>query len=60
MRLFPLLVSSHQFRIGLQSYLAGLFPVSPRRPDTRNLPAYLRRDIGLEERRPPEWERLLR
>ena len=60
MRLFPLLVSSHQFRIGLQTFLAGMFPVASRREDARGLPPYLQRDIGLEERRPPDWERLLR
>jgi hypothetical protein len=60
MRLFPLLVPAHQFRIGLQSFLAGLFPVAARREDVRDLPPYLRRDIGLDERRPDNWERLLR
>ncbi len=60
MRLFPLLVSSHQFRTGLQSFLAGVFPVASRREDARDLPPYLQRDIGLEERRPSDWERLLR
>jgi hypothetical protein len=60
MRPFPLLVSSHQFRIGLQSFLAGLFPVASRREDVRDLPPHLRRDIGLDERHPPDWQRLLR
>ena len=60
MRPFPLLVPASQFRIGLQSLLAGLFPLANRREDTRNLPPHLKRDIGLEEHRPPDWERLLR
>jgi hypothetical protein len=37
-----------------------MFPVGSRREDARDLPPYLQRDIGLEERRPPDWERLLR
>ena len=60
MRLFPLLVPKRQFRIGLQSFLAGLFPLAVRREDGRHLSSYLRRDIGLEERPTPDWERLLR
>jgi len=60
MRPFPLLVPKHQFRIGLQSFLAGLFPVTIRRGDIRDLPDYLKRDIGLDEPCPPDWERLLR
>jgi hypothetical protein len=60
MRPFPLLVSASQFRIGVQALLAGLFPVASRREDVRDLPAYLKRDIGLNEHRPPDWERLLR
>ena len=60
MRPFPELVPATQFRIGLQSFLAGLFPLAARREDARDLPDYLKRDIGLDERRPPDWERLLR
>jgi hypothetical protein len=60
MRPIPLLVPASQFRIGLQSLLAGLFPLATRREDVRDLPSYLKRDIGLDEPRPPEWERLLR
>ena len=60
MRPFPLLVPASQFRIGLQSLLAGVFPIANRREDVRNLPPHLKRDIGLEEHRPPDWERLLR
>ena len=60
MRPFPLLVPSNQFRIGVQSFLAGLFPIATRREDVRDLPDYLKRDIGLDEHRPPDWERLLR
>jgi hypothetical protein len=60
MRLFPLLVQRHQFRIGVQSLLAGLFPVLVRREDVRDLPPYLKRDIGLEEHGAPDWDRLLR
>ena len=60
MRSFPLLVSANQFRIGLQSLLAGLFPLTTKRDDVRDLPDYLKRDIGLAEHRPPHWERLLR
>jgi hypothetical protein len=60
MRSFPLLVPSNQFRTGLQSLLAGLFPLTTRRDDVRDLPDYLKRDIGLDEHRPPDWERLLR
>jgi hypothetical protein len=59
MRFFALLVPKHQFRIGFQSFLAGLFPRSTRREDVRHLPSYLRRDIGLEERPPSDWDRLL-
>jgi hypothetical protein len=55
-----LLVPANQFRIGLQSFLAGLFPVTIRRGDVRDLPPYLKRDIGVQERRPSDWERLLR
>jgi hypothetical protein len=60
MRPFPLLVPSHQFRIGLQSFLAGVFPRTVRREDVHRLPDHLKRDIGLQEHRPPDWERLLR
>ena len=60
MRPFPLLVPKHQFRIGLLSFLAGLFPRTIGREDLRDLPDYLKRDIGLDEHRPPDWERLLR
>ena len=60
MRPFPLLVPANQFRIGVQSLLAGLFPIATRREDVRDLPPYLKRDIGLDEHRPPDWERLLR
>ena len=60
MRPFPLLVPKHHFRIGLLSFLAGLFPRTGRREDLRDLPDYLKRDIGLDEHRPPDWERLLR
>lgn len=60
MRPFPLLVPANQLRFGLQSFLAGLFPVAIRRGDIRDLPDYLKRDIGLDEPRPPDWERLLR
>jgi hypothetical protein len=60
MRPFPLLVPKHQFRIGLQSFLAGLFPLAIRREDVRDLPDHLKRDIGLDDSRPPDWERLLR
>ena len=60
MRPFPLLVSRHQFQAGWQTFLAGLFPLAIRREQVRDLPPYLQRDIGLEEPRPPDWERLLR
>lgn len=60
MRPFPLLVPKHQFRIGLLSFLAGLFSRTIGREDLRDLPDYLKRDIGLEEHRGPDWERLLR
>ena len=60
MRPFPLLVPANQFRIGLQSFLAGIFPRTVKREDLRDLPDYLKRDIGLDEHRPPDWERLLR
>ena len=60
MRSFPLLVPANQFRIGLRSFLAGLFPLATRRADVRDLPPYLQRDIGLDERGAPDWERLLR
>jgi hypothetical protein len=60
MRSFLFLVPASQFRIGLQSLLAGLSPVATRREDVRDLPDYLKRDIGLDEHRPPDWERLLR
>ena len=60
MRPFPLLVPASQFRIGLQSFLAGLIPCAIRREDVRDLPPHLKRDIGLDEHRPPNWERLLR
>ncbi|WP_119302262.1 hypothetical protein [Dongia deserti] len=59
MRFFPLLVRKDQFRVGLQSLLAGLFPILTRYDDVRNLPPYLLRDIGLSERRDPDWDRLL-
>ena len=60
MRPIPLLVPANQFRIGLQSFLAGIFPRTVRREDLRDLPDYLKRDIGLDQHRPPDWERLLR
>lgn len=60
MRLFPLLVQRHHFRIGLPSFLAGLFPLLAGREDIRDLPPHLLRDIGLSEHRGPDWERLLR
>jgi len=60
MRPIPLLVPANQFRIGLQSLLAGLFPIANRREDVRNLPPHLKRDIGLDAHRPSDWERLLR
>lgn len=60
MRPFPLLVPANQFRIGMQSFLAGLFPVATRREDVRDLTPYLKRDIGLDEQDAPDWERLLR
>lgn len=60
MRSFPLLVPANQFRIGLQSLLAGLIPLATKRDDVHNLPDYLKRDIGLDNHRPPDWERLLR
>jgi hypothetical protein len=60
MRPFPLLLPANQFRIGLQSFLAGIFPRTVRREDLRDLPDYLKRDIGLDGHRPPDWQRLLR
>jgi hypothetical protein len=60
MRPFPLLMPKHQFRIGLQSLLASLFPRMAKREHLRELPDYLKRDIGLDEPRPPDWHRLLR
>ena len=60
MRSFPLLVPANQFRIGLQSFLAGIFPRRVRREDIRDLPPHLKRDIGVDEHRPSDWERLLR
>jgi hypothetical protein len=59
MRLFPLLVSSHHFQIGWQSFLAGLFPLPTRRADVRDLPPYLLRDIGVSEHCSPDRDRLL-
>jgi hypothetical protein len=59
MRPFPVLVPANQFRVGVQSFLAGLFPAAMRREDVRDLTPYLKRDIGLEQR-VPDWERLLR
>lgn len=60
MRPFPLLVPANQLRIGMQSFLAGLFPVATRREDVRDLTPYLKRDIGLDEQDASDWERLLR
>jgi hypothetical protein len=60
MRPLPMLVPANQFRIGLLSFLAGIFPRTVRREDLRDLPDYLKRDIGLDEHRTPDWERLLR
>jgi hypothetical protein len=60
MRPFPLLVPAAQFRIGVQTFLAGLFPYAARREDVRDLPDYLKRDIGLGGPSAPDWERLLR
>jgi hypothetical protein len=60
MKLFPLLVQSHHYQIGLLSFLAGLFPLFSRRADVRDLPAHLLRDIGLSEHRSPDRDRLLR
>ena len=60
MRPFPLLVPASQFRVGVQAFLAGLFPYSTRREDVRDLPDHLKRDIGLNEASAPDWERLLR
>lgn len=60
MRPVPLLVQASQFRSGLQSFLAGLFPVATRREDVRDLTPYLKRDIGLEEPGVPDRERLPR
>ena len=60
MRPIPLLVPANQFQIGLQSLFAGLFPIATRREDVRDLPPHLKRDIGVDEHRPPDWERLLR
>ena len=60
MKLFPLLVQSHHFRIGLLPFLAGVFPLPPRRAEVRVVPAHLLRDIGLSEHRSPDWDRLLR
>jgi len=60
MRPFPLLVPAIQFRIGVQAMLAGIFPRTTRREDVRDLPDYLKRDIGLNEASAPDRERLLR
>ena len=60
MRPVPLLVQASQFRSGLQSFLAGLFPVATRREDVRDLTPYLKRDIGLEEPGVPDRDRLPR
>jgi hypothetical protein len=49
MQILPLLVPTHQFRIGLQSFLAGRFPGATKHQDARDLPDYLKRDIGLGE-----------
>jgi hypothetical protein len=57
MRPLPFLVSQHQFRTGLQVFLAGLFPVALNRGDVHDLPPYLLRDIGLDERKKPDWKR---
>ena len=59
MKLFPLLVQSHHFQVGLLSLLAGVFPVFPRRTDVRDLPDHLLRDIGLTKHRGPDRDRLL-
>jgi hypothetical protein len=56
MRPLPFLVSQHQFRTGLQVFLAGMFPITLHRQDVRNLPPYLLRDIGLDERKKPDWK----
>jgi hypothetical protein len=58
MRLFPLPVPKHQFR--LLSLLAGMLAVATRRENVRNLPPYLKRDIGLDDSRIPDWDRLIR
>ncbi len=60
MRLFRLLVSSHRFHIGWQSFLAGLFPLPTRRADIRDLPPYLLRDTGVSEHCSSDQDRLLR
>jgi hypothetical protein len=60
MRLFPLLVSRHDFQIGLQSFLAGLFPLLTTREEIRDVPPHLLRDIGLGEDRGPGRDELLR
>jgi hypothetical protein len=60
MRLFPLPVPKHQFRIGLPLFLAGMLAVATRRENVRNLPPYLKRDIGLDDPRIPDWDRPIR
>lgn len=55
MRPIPFLVSHYQFRTGLQVFLAGLFPVALDRAAVRDLPPHLLRDVGLDERKKPDW-----
>ena len=60
MKLFPLLVQSHHYQIGLLWFVAGLFPLFARHAYVRDLPAHLLRDIGFSEHRSPDRDRLLR
>jgi len=60
MRPFTLFAPKHRLRTGVRSLLADLPRLVSRREDARNLPPHLLRDIGLSERRSPDWTRLLR
>jgi hypothetical protein len=56
---FSLFALNGFFRTGLRSLLVDLFRLTSRHDDVRNLPTYLLRDIGLDERRNPDWPQLL-
>jgi hypothetical protein len=45
------------FWIRLRSLWSDPFRLAARRDDLGNLPAYLLRDIGMNERHGPDWKR---